>query len=363
VKKYSTDYFEKKYKILAEKLLQKEGFVEAVKATRAELGLPEDGFKSTQELAYFLINKLTKAEQEALTFFAFVEAYARQNHIAITDENRDEIVQAYIKEKKDKPKGVGMIPMMFSLGMTIETHHAVFTRDPLLEENKYFSTLWPAVKKLMQQFWGVDLLDDHIILNYIEKYLFLGQTGIDQYIKSKISCSNCKYLGVDHFSPRRADMEGQDEGPYSKKYILNQEAVKRLSAHFNSVFLIVKPYATKEMLLQYVEDNWDDLKEHIVEKNTFYKQFDVNPTLIKESDEEKNRLVYELHKLSKKELLQRYKGKEDFNRPTIYKEAIVAAMLDEEYGIKMSSDAVKKAASRFAQSVQVKNVPKDIRDI
>ena len=117
------------------------------------------------------------------------------------------------------------------------------------------------------------------------------------------------------------------------------------------------------MAIQYIEDNWDDLKEHIVEKNTFYKQFDVNPTLIKESDDEKNALVYELNKLSKKELLKRYKGEDDFDRPSVYKEAVVSAILDNEYGIKMSSDAIKKTASRYAKSIKVQNVPKDIRDI
>lgn len=34
MKKYSTDYFEKKYKILFDKLLQKEGFDADIKAVR-----------------------------------------------------------------------------------------------------------------------------------------------------------------------------------------------------------------------------------------------------------------------------------------------------------------------------------------
>jgi hypothetical protein len=136
-----------------------------------------------------------------------------------------------------------------------------------------------------------------------------------------------------------------------------------LSQHFNSVFLIIKPYATKELVLQYIEDNWDDLKEHIIEKNTFYKQFGVHPSIIKESDDEKNRLVYELNKLSKKELLKSYKGEQDFSHTGVYKEAIVSAILEEEYDIKMSADAVKKSASRFAKSIQVQKLPKDIRDI
>jgi hypothetical protein len=253
--------------------------------------------------------------------------------------------------------------MVFEIVKNIETHHSLFTKFPLFEDSKYLSELYPATLKLMQKFWGIDLLDDHIIFHYIEKYLFMGQAGIDLYIKSKVSCHNCKYLGVEHFSPRGIDMEGRDEGIYSKNYILNKQAVRRLSNHFNSVFLIVKPYATKEMVHQYIEDNWDDLKEHIIEKNPFYKQFDVNPTLIKESDDERNRLVYELNKLSKKELLEKYKGDEDFSGKGIYKEMIVAAILDEEYDIKMTTDAIKKTASRYAQSIKVQNIPKDIRDI
>ena len=361
MKKYSTDYFEKKYKILAEKLLQKEGFVDSVKASREELGLPVDGFGNTQELAYFLISKMSKSEQRSLTFFAFVEAYALKNKTPITDENREEVIKAFIK--KGYKQGVGMIPMVFELVSHIESHHGLFTNFSLFEKGKYLPKLSLAIKKLIQKYWGVDLLDDHIILHYIEKYLFLGQIGIDEYIKSKIACSNCKYLGIDHFSPRRADMEGQNEGPYRKNYILNKDAVRRLSFHFNSVFVIVKPYATKEMLLQYIEDNWDYMKGHMLEKNTFYKQFDVNPSLIKESDDEKNRLVYELNKFSKKELLKRYRGKEDFSHKGIYKEAIVSAILAEEYEIEMTADAIKKSASRFAKSIKVQNIPKDIGDI
>ncbi|MSR76599.1 MAG: hypothetical protein EXS68_03330, partial [Candidatus Ryanbacteria bacterium] len=84
MKKYSDTYFEKKYKILANKLIQKDGFDETVKTTRAELGLPKNGFTSTRELAQFLIGKMSKDEQMSLTFFAFVEAYAYENKIFIT---------------------------------------------------------------------------------------------------------------------------------------------------------------------------------------------------------------------------------------------------------------------------------------
>jgi hypothetical protein len=360
MKKYSTDYFEKKYRILSDKLLQKDGFIEEIKDIRDGLGLPLNGFGNIQELAHFLIGKLSKSEQRALTLIAFVEVYCYENKIPITDENRSKITSAFLKKYKT---GIGMIPMMFELAKNIESHYGLFTSAHPFEKNKYFSKLSKATKELMQKYWGVDLLDDHVIFHYIEKYLLLGQTGINIYIKSKVSCPNCKYLGIDHFSPDRRDMQGQDKGPYSKDYIFNKNTVEKLSRYFNSVFLIIKPYATKEMVIQYVEDNWDDLKEHIIEKNTFYKQFGVNPTLIKESDEEKNRLVYELGKLSKKDLIKQYKGKTDFDHSGVYKESIVSAILDEEYGIKMSSDAVKKSASRFAKSIEVKKEPKDIRDI
>jgi predicted transcriptional regulator len=360
VKKYSDDYFEKKYKILFDKLLQKEGFVDDIKATRKELGLPVNGFANGPELAFFFINKLTKDQQHSLTFFAFLRAYENEHKMRVSDENREEVIKAFMKEYK---KGIGMVPMMVELGYTIETHHNLFTKYPFFEGNKYLSKLYKSVFKLMQKYWGVDLLDDHIIIHYIEKYLFMGQVGVNEYIRSKISCHNCRYLGVDHFSPNRNNMDGQDKGPYSKDYLFNKQTVEMLSQHFNSVFLIIKPYATKELVLQYIEDNWDDLKEHIIEKNTFYKQYDVHPSIIKESDDEKNRLVYELNKLSKKDLLKRYKGEKDFSHKGIYKEAIVSAILDEEYNIKMSSDAVKKSASRFAKSIQVQRIPKDIRDI
>jgi hypothetical protein len=256
-----------------------------------------------------------------------------------------------------------MVPMMVELGYTIESHHNLFTKYPFFEGNKYLSKLYKYVFKLTQKYWGVDLLDDHIIIHYIEKYLFMGEVGVNEYIRSKISCHNCKYLGVDHFSPNRNNMDGKDKGPYSKEYLFNKQTVEMLSQHFNSVFLIIKPYATKELVLQYIEDNWDDLKEHIIEKNIFYKQFGVHPSIIKESDDEKNRLVYDLNKLSKKDLLKRYSGEKDFKHRGVYKETIVSAILDEEYNIKMSPDAIKKSASRFAKSTKIQMAPKDIRDI
>jgi hypothetical protein len=362
VKKYSTDYFEKKYKILFDKLLKKEGFIDDVKTIRKEIGLPSNGFVNVPELADFFISKMNKSDKKKLTMWAFLSAYEYEQKRRLTDDDKDAFTKAFMKKHK-RDDGIGMLPMMIELGQAIEAHHNTFTKYPLFEGNKYLSTLYKTTFKLMQKYWGVDLLDDHIIFHYIEKYLFMGQAGVNEYIKSKVSCHNCKYLGVDHFSPDRFNMEGQDKGPYSKEYIFNKQTVQMLSQQFNSVFLIIKPYATKELVLQYVEDNWDDLKDHIIEKNTFYKQFGVHPSIIKESDDEKNRLVYELNKLSKKELLKRYKGKQDFTNTGVYKETIVSAILEEEYDIKMSADAVKKSASRFAKSIQVQKLPKDIGDI
>ena len=223
--------------------------------------------------------------------------------------------------------------------------------------------MFPETMKLIRKFWTLDLLDEHIMAHFVERYLFMGEFGVNQYIKNKTTCPMCRYIGVDHFSPDRHDMEGQDKGPYSEGYIFNKRAVRRLSLNFHSVFLIIKPYATKEAVLQYVRDNWDALKEHMTEKNTFYKQFDVHPSKIKKSDFQLNQLVYELYKLSKKELLEHYKGEDDLSVKGVYKEAIISAILNEEHDISMSLNAVKKTATRFAKETKVKRKMKDIRDI
>jgi hypothetical protein len=186
---------------------------------------------------------------------------------------------------------------------------------------------------------------------------------VSGYIKSKVACHNCKHIGIAHFSPDRNDMEGQEEGPFSGKYIFNENTNKMLSSHFNSVFVIIKPYATKEQALLYIEENWDDLKEHLIDKNTFYRQFDVHPGKIKESDTEQNQLVYELSKLSKKDLLKIYDGDKDLSLPGIYKERIVSEILKKKYEIDMSPEAVKKAAARFAKNAKAKRPMKDVRDI
>jgi ribosomal protein S8 len=149
VKKYSDDYFEKKYIILFDKLLQKEGFVDDIKATRKELGLPVNGFANGPELAFFFINKLTKDQQHSLTFFAFLRAYENEHKMRVSDENREEVIKAFMKEYK---KGIGMVPMMVELGYTIETHHNLFTKYPFFEGNKYLSKLYKSVFKLMQKY-------------------------------------------------------------------------------------------------------------------------------------------------------------------------------------------------------------------
>ena len=365
MKKYSSDYFEKKFKILFNKLLTKEGFLNAIKETRKEFGLPEGGFGNESGLASYLIGKMGKREQRLLTFFSFANAYASKNSLAIDDEgSKEKMLQAFNEEYGDKKSGnIAMVPMMFELERDILDHHQMLTQNLLFRKNKFLSKLYPGTIKLIRKFWGLDLLDEHITAHFVERYLFLGEYGINQYIRIKMACPSCRYIGVDHFSPMRTNMEGQDKGPYGKGYIFNKETVRRLSLHFNSVFLVIKPYATKEAVLRYVEDNWGWLKEHIIEKNTFYKQFDVHPGKIKESDFERNRLVYELYKLPKKELVKMYKGERDFSAAGIYKEMIISAFLKEEHGVDMSLDAVKKAATRFAKSARVKKEPKDIRDI
>ncbi|HJN62565.1 MAG TPA: hypothetical protein QGH92_03180 [Candidatus Parcubacteria bacterium] len=90
MKKYTSDYFKKKYTVLLDRLTQKEGFIDDIKQTREELGMPTDGFNNTQELAGFFIKKLKKEEQRSLTFFAFLDAYAFKNKIVITEKNREE---------------------------------------------------------------------------------------------------------------------------------------------------------------------------------------------------------------------------------------------------------------------------------
>jgi hypothetical protein len=359
MKKYSADYFEKKYKILFNKLLLKQGFLDDIKETRRELGLPENGYNNEADLAIYFISKMNKKEQQILSYIAFADNYYRKNNLPINDENRKKMVQAYAKESR---KDIGS-KTIFWFGQEILDHTKMFTKNVLFQKNKFLSKLFPKTIKLIRKFWWLDLLDEHIMGHFVERYLFLGENGVNQYIKARITCPMCRYIGVDHFSPDRGDMQGQDEGPYGKNYIFNKKTVRLLSLHFNSVFLIIKPYATKEEVLQYIEDNWNNLKEHIIEKNAFYKQFDIHPSKIKENDFERNNLIYELYKLPKKELIKMYKGERDLSGAGIYKEMVISAILNEEHGIEMTPDAIKKTATRFVKSIKTERPPKDIEDI
>ncbi len=364
MKKYSDNYFEKKFRILFNRLLSKEGFLDEIKEARKELGIPDGGFENETALAYLLINKTSNNEWFSLSFTSFIEAYEQKNKIRVSENNKKEVIDAFIKEDRKK-KGKGIIEVMYRLDQDIQNHNELFTSQfsRLFPKNKFYSQLSPKVFKIMNTFWGFDLLDEHITVHFIEKFLFLGDYGITQYIKNKIACTNCRYIGVQHFSPERHNMQGQDKGIYTKGYIFNKATVKQLSQHFNSIFLIIKPYATKEQVLNYIEDNWNDLKEHVISKNSYFKQFDVHPSKIKESDLERNKLIYELYKLQKKELLKMYDGEKDFNRVGVYKEMIISSILKEKHGIDITPDAIKKAATRFAKSTKLKKEPREIRDI
>lgn len=91
MKRYSTDYFEKKYRILLDKLLQKQGFEEHIRAVRKELGMPEEGFKSAPDFGYFVLQKLSDDEVNSLIFFAFIDAYTHEKKISVSEENRGEL--------------------------------------------------------------------------------------------------------------------------------------------------------------------------------------------------------------------------------------------------------------------------------
>lgn len=363
MKKYSIDYYEKKYEILFDKLLVKDGFVNEIKEIRKTLGIPvENGFINQLELIQYLVKKLTTKEQKKITMFAFMEHYDTENKTRLTEsrEDKDKFFQ-YLQDKNKKQNDP--IALASFLLMIIDSHNDLFTAHFVFEDNKFTSKLSQIVVDLMNKYWGFDLLDEHIAVHYIEKYLFLGERGVREYIKNKLACPHCRYIGIDHFSPDRLNMQGKDEGMFSGKYLFNEGTVRMLSNHFNSVFLLIKPYANKEQVIQYIEDNWNDLKEHMTDKNTFYKQFGVKPSKIKESDFEKNKLVYSLYKLPKKELLKEYQSQENSLPVPTYKEDIISFILEKKYNIKMSADAVKKMATRFAKSTKIRQEPKDIRDI
>lgn len=361
MKKYSDRDFKKKFNVLSDRLQTKEGFKEAVQETRIKLGIPKDGFSDEAELAEFLIKKMSKEEQKVFTFLAFVESYAHQNKIVIDDNNRKEVTEAFLK--KGYSGGISMVAMMFELIKGISDHNNFITQYPLFKKDKHLSKLFPEMIKICKKFWGIDMLDQPVMTHMVEKYLFLGNSGINSYIQKKILCPTCRYMGIEHFSPERHNMLGQDKGAFSKDYIFNEATVRRLSAYFDSVFIIIRPYSNKEEVISYIEDNWDSLKWHVTEKNKFYEQMGYKGSRVRESDIEKNQLIYELYKLSKKELLKKYNGQDNLSLPGIYKESIISRILSEEYQIEMTPDAIKKSATRFAKSILVKNKPKDIRDI
>jgi len=365
MKKYSAEYFEKKFGILFDKLKVKEGFIDEIKKIRKELGIPvENGFADSLEFTTYLIRKLIPEELEDAIFVAHIKKYEHEKEIPFEDlaeKDKDEFIKRFMKDRK---KTDSLILAVFDFQMIIEDHVNLFTGNYFLKKNKFHSKFSPIVFEILNKFWGFDLLDEITIVHFIENYLFLGDGGVEHYIKSRLACPNCRYIGIHHFSPNRNNMQGQKEGAFGKNYIFNKDTVKLLSSHFNSVFLIIKPYATKEQVLQYVEDNWHSLKEHVIEKNQFYKQDGVNPSKIKESDFDKNQLVYNLNKLSKKELTKQYQELEkELPLPHSYKESIISTILKNSYDIEMSSDAVKKSATRFAKSIKIQKEPKDIRDI
>lgn len=361
MKQYSADYFNKKFHILFDKLLIKEGFINEIKKTRKELNIPNDGFSSKLEFAKYLINKLSKKEVEDIIFMTYMDQYEMLHKKVIEEEDKRQFFNEFSKKIKAKDNSLAI---MACFQFHLEDHNDFFTKDLVVAHGKKNSELFSKAWSIFERFFALDLLDQHIAMQFIEKYLFLGVNGVDEYIKNKVSCNHCRYIGVSHFSPDRRNMEkGEGRYPFSGKYIFNEEAVKLLSSYFDGVFILIKPYAVREQVIQYIKDNWNDLKIHMTDKNTFYKQWGVHPTKIKESNDEKNQLVYNLYKLSKKELLKMYKGEQDLSGTDIYKEKIVSAILQEEYKIEMSGDAVKKTATRFAKSIKVKKEPKDIRDI
>jgi hypothetical protein len=367
MKKYTANYFDDKFKILFRRLLEKEGFVDDVKEFRKQFDIPDNGFTNSLELSEYLMNRLSKKEREETTSLSFLEQYRAEfskPDEKETDKDDDEEMEKMIKEfdKKYKNDFVPIV-VLVSFQTRIKDHSNYFTRDPLITHGKKNKDLYNQTLKIFNKFMDLSLLDPHIAFQYIERYIFLGETGVNGYIKERISCPLCRYIGVDHFSPTAQDMKGKDKGLFGGKYLFNDNTVKRISQYFDSFFLIIRPYATKEEVIQYINDNWDIMKEHTIGKDAFYKELGVNPSKIKKSDIDRNRLVYDLYKSSKKELLSHYKGEQDLSLTGIYKEEVISAILKEKYNIEMSADAIKKTATRFASSTRLKRRPKDIRDI
>ena len=360
MKKYSAEYYHKKFDILFQRLLAKEGFVDEIKKIRQTLGIPiEDGFSNSLQFANYLLGKMSNDEKEDAMYIGFMEQYKNEKKVPFGDIDRDDFLDYFKQRKKEKYNPF----IIFFQSITKDTH-SVFTRNPifkLFKEDKTFSKLSSIISKIWDKYYDLDLLEKMIVLHFIEKYLFLGTDGVNKYIKNRIDCPSCRHIGIHNFSPRKNHMQG---GKTSlDDYIFNKGTVKYLSTYFDSTFLIIKPYSTKDQVIQYVEDNWDTMKEHALNKTLLDDHSRVYPGRIKESDLEKKRLVYDLFNLPRKELEQQYREIEKNLPIPSYKESLVSCILDKKHDIKMSPDAVKKAVTRYAKSSRVTKEPLDIRDI
>ena len=94
MKKFSAEYFEKKYRILFNKLFVKRGFSDTVKELRKKLEIPDNGFTNETDLACFVISKMNAEEQRSIAFLAFIEDYARKNNLTLENENKERIINA-----------------------------------------------------------------------------------------------------------------------------------------------------------------------------------------------------------------------------------------------------------------------------
>lgn len=361
MKKFSVEYYKEKFLILWERLRAKEGFEEEIARIRAELGIPEDGFSSDVDLAYFLIDRLNDEEQESFPYILYIPKFESKNQTFVkSEEDFDELYRQFDEEigEENFPRFV-----LQSLLDYIKPEADSFTSFPLMKLSEENSKLKPICLSLSSKFFSFDLLDELIIFQFIERYLFLGENGVIRHIDAKVTCTCCRHIGVKHFSPNASHMQGREDGVFSKDYIFNEGAVRLLSQHVHSLFLIIKPYSTKQQIIKYVEENWDSLKQSLDEKNKFYIQAGVKIGKLKKRDNNKNRLVYELSKESKKDLEERYKALDTGFATPRYKDSIISAILKHEFAIDMSSDAVKKSYQRYAKSDDLMKNPKDIRDI
>jgi len=360
MKKYSKDYFEKKFLLLYEKLVNKEGFIDTIKKTRESLNIPEEGFESDFELVGYFISRIPKKEIENFIFYSFCFEYVRNTGLELQDEDFEELFDKFYQRQKEVDNiQIISIPYL----KAVEDHLTLFTKSEIVQFNKENKILNKKVTEIFNSFMEVELLDTQIIYHYIEKYLFLGKKGVENYIYKRTLCPNCRYYSVAHFSPDRNDMTNKEDGPFSGKYFLNKDTCRFLSKFFDSYFVLIKPYATKGEVLNYIEDNWDTIKENLKNKNTFYKQFDFSPSRLRSSNLRRNRLIYDLYQKPKKELLEICKNREIFPVTGVYKEDVISQILKEKYDLEMSSDAIKKVVTRYAKSIKTKKTAKDIGDI